>query len=98
MKKKIIVTGGTGRFGKVLKKTKSNHNLIYPSKKKLNITDFNKTRSYLKKNKPSMIIHLAGLSRPMNIHEKNLSKSINLNIIGTCNLVKICSEFKIKLV
>ena len=98
MKKKIIVTGGTGRFGKVLKKTKSNHNLIYPSKKKLNITDFNKTRSYLKKNKPSMVIHLAGLSRPMNIHEKNLSKSIDLNIIGTANISKVCKKYNIKLI
>ena len=98
MKKKIVVTGGTGRFGITLKKTKSNYNFVYPGKKKLDITNFNKTRLYLKKNKPSMVIHLAGLSRPMSIHEKNISKSIDLNIIGTCNLVKICSEFQIKLI
>ena len=52
----------------------------------------------LKKYNPKTILHLAGLSRPMNIHEKNISKSINLNIIGTANLVAACSEHKIKII
>ena len=34
----------------------------------------------------------------MNIHEKNIIKSINLNIIGTANLVKVCSKFNIKII
>ena len=34
----------------------------------------------------------------MNIHEKNISKSIDLNIIGTANIVKICEQYKIKLI
>ena len=34
----------------------------------------------------------------MNIHEKNISKSIELNIIGTANIVKVCSMYNIKLI
>tara|TARA_Y100001958_G_C21239407_1_gene566665 strand:- start:3068 stop:3589 length:522 start_codon:yes stop_codon:yes gene_type:complete len=34
----------------------------------------------------------------MNIHEKNIDLSIDKNIIGTCNLVKVCKKFKIKLI
>tara|TARA_B100000780_G_scaffold28289_1_gene17941 strand:- start:1215 stop:1715 length:501 start_codon:yes stop_codon:yes gene_type:complete len=34
----------------------------------------------------------------MNIHDKNISKSIDINIIGTANIVKVCSDFKIKLI
>ena len=34
----------------------------------------------------------------MHIHETNITKSIDLNIIGTANLVKICKKFKIKLI
>ena len=41
---------------------------------------------------------MAGLSRPMRIHEKQISKSIDLNIIGTANLVSVCSELNIKLI
>ena len=52
----------------------------------------------IREHKPIYILHLAGLSRPMDSHEKNISKSIDLNIIGTANLVKACSKFKIKIV
>ena len=99
MKKKIVVTGGSGRFAQSLKKVKSKYTFIYPEKKKqLDITNSNLIKKYLKKIRPSSVLHLAGLSRPMIEHEKNIIKSINLNIIGTANLVKICSELKIKLI
>ena len=64
----------------------------------MNITKINSIKSYLKKTKPKILIHLAGLSRPMIQHEKKISESINLNIIGTSNLVKICSKMKIKII
>jgi dTDP-4-dehydrorhamnose reductase len=97
-KNKIVVTGGSGRFAQALKKVKSKYNFVYPSKKQLNITKLNSIRNFLKKNKASSVLHLAGLSRPMNKHNNNISKSINLNIIGTSNLVSICSQLKIKLI
>ena len=43
-------------------------------------------------------MHCAGLSRPMNIHDQNISKSIDLNIIGTANVTKVCERNKIKLI
>ena len=97
MEKKIVVTGGNGRFGSVLKKN-SRSNLLFPTKKQLNILKLNSIKNYLKIKKPRTLIHLAGLSRPMNIHEKNIDKSIDLNIIGTANIVKICSLLNIKLI
>mgnify|MGYP001436284204 CR=1 FL=1 len=96
--KKIVITGGTGRFGKILKKIKTNYNIFYPNKKKLDITNYIKTKSYLKRIKPKIVIHLAGLSRPMWIHKKKISKSIDLNIIGTANLVRACSAQNIKII
>ena len=97
-RKKIVVTGGSGRFAKILKKTKSIYNFIYPTKKQLNITNYNSIKKYLKKTKPKMLLHLAGLSRPMALHEKNINRSINLNIIGTSNIVNACSELNIKVI
>mgnify|MGYP001161200663 FL=1 len=96
--KKILVTGGEGRFARELQKVKTNFNFIYLNKKQLNICDFNSIIQAIKKNKPKIILHLAGLSRPMNVHEKNIGKSISLNIIGTANLVKACSENNIKII
>jgi len=98
MKKKIVVTGGSGRFASELRKIKTDYKVIYPSKKHLDITSYEKIKNYLKKNKADYVIHLAGMSRPMKSHEKNLAQSINLNIIGTSNLVRACSELNIKII
>ena len=97
-KSKIVVTGGSGRFAQSLRKIKSKYKFIYPDKKSLDITNINSIKRVLKKEKPKSVLHLAGLSRPMALHDKNIKKSINLNIIGTANLVKICSDLKIKLI
>ena len=98
VKNKIVVTGGTGRFAQSLKKIKTKYNFIYPNKKRLDITNKNSIYRFLKKEKPKSVLHLAGLSRPMIEHEKNIAKSIHLNIIGTANLVAICSKLRIKLI
>ena len=97
-KNKIVVTGGSGRFASVLKKTKTKYNLFFPTKKQLNILKPKTIKKYLKVKKPKYVIHLAGLSRPMKIHRKNIRKSIDLNIIGTANIVKTCFENGIKLI
>ena len=98
LNKKIIVTGGNGRFAQVLKKENKKLKILFPSKKIFNILSMSSMRKYIKKNKPKYIIHCAGLSRPMDLHDKDISKSIKLNIIGTANVVNICSEFNIKLI
>ena len=95
--KKIIVTGGTGRFGKILKKIIKNK-YLFPNKNELNILSLRNIETYFKKKKPKVLIHLAGLSRPMDEHESNISKSIKLNIIGTCNIVMACKKFNVKLI
>jgi dTDP-4-dehydrorhamnose reductase len=95
---KIVITGGSGRFGSVLQKKYKSNKLFYPNKKQLNILSTRSIEKYLKKIKPKFLIHLAGLSRPMKIHDNNISKSINLNIIGTANIVTVCSKLKIKLI
>jgi dTDP-4-dehydrorhamnose reductase len=95
---RILVTGGQGRFSNELKKFKPKYNFIYLSKKQLNILSLNSIKKNIRKFKPKIILHLAGLSRPMSIHDKDINRSIDLNIIGTANLVKICNEFKIKII
>ena len=98
MKKKILVTGGNGRFAKILKENNNKLNLVFASKKECNILDIKSIQKIFKKIKPDIILHCAGLSRPMQTHEKNISKSIDLNIIGTANITKVCEKNNIKLV
>ena len=97
-KTKILVTGADGRFVKILKKKNKKLNLYFASKKDCNILNLASIETIIKKLKPKIIIHTAGLSRPMDIHEKDIKKSIDLNIIGTSNIVKLSEKFKIKLI
>ena len=98
MKKKILVTGGDGRFANILREKNTKLNLVFKNKKQLNIMDILSIEKCFKKEKPKIVLHTAGLSRPMNIHERNITKSIDLNIIGTANITKICKKFNIKLI
>ena len=97
--KKIIFTGGSGNFGKVFKKLNSNKkNIYYPSSSIFDVTNFKKMERYIRKIKPKFIIHTAAISRPMQIHESKIEKSISTNIIGTSNIVNLCKKYRIKLI
>ena len=95
---RIVITGGTGRFALELKKINNKYKLFFPKKNELNILKTKSIKNYLKSKKPKYLIHLAGLSRPMKMHEKFITKSIDLNIIGTSNITKVCSDLNIKLI
>ena len=94
---KIIVTGSNGRFGRILQNLNIKK-FVFRNKKQLNILSSFSIQKNLKKYKPKYILHLAGLSRPMKIHNEDINKSIDLNIIGTCNLVKEASKLGIKII
>ena len=89
-KVKVLDNLSTGQI------TNLNHVKNKISFKKVDITNSKKLSKEFKNT--DWVFHLAGLSRPMKIHEKKISKSIILNIIGTSNLVRACSELKIKII
>ena len=98
MIRKILVTGGDGRFSEILKVKNTKLNLTFCNKKECDILSLNSINKAIKKIKPKIILHCAGLSRPMDIHEKDINKSIDLNIIGTANVVKACKINNIKII
>ena len=96
--KKILVTGGEGRFANELKKIETKYKFVYLNKRQLDVLKESSILKAINKYKPQAILHLAALSRPMNVHVKKISDSINLNIIGTCNVVNACIRKKIKII
>ncbi|MDA9091679.1 sugar nucleotide-binding protein [Pelagibacteraceae bacterium] len=99
-KNKILITGGSGRFGQVLRDNsfKYKYEFLFPTKKELDILQPSSIEKYILKKKPKYLMHLAGLSRPMEMHDTYISESIDKNIIGTANITKICFKYKIKLI
>ena len=98
MNKIILVTGGEGRFCKKLEKSETQLKFYFANKKECNILNYKSLQKVVRKIKPDIIMHCAGLSRPMSLHETNIEKSIDLNIIGTSNVTKICSQYNLKLI
>ena len=98
MIREILVTGGGGRIAEILKVKNTKLNLTFCNKKECDILSLNSINKAIKKIKPKIILHCAGLSRPMDIHEKDINKSIDLNIIGTANVVKACKINNIKII
>jgi len=98
LKKNILVTGKSSRFCKYLRKNLTKYNTIYTDKKNFNLNNFEQMCKFVKNKKIHYLIHIAGLSRPMSIHEKKINLSIDLNIIGTANIVKLCKLNNIKLI
>ncbi len=98
LKKNILITGKTSRFCKFLKHYLYKFNTIYTDKKEFNFNNLRQMSDFIKNKKIHYLIHIAGLSRPMDIHDKNIILSIDSNIIGTANIVKLCKLNNIKLI
>ena len=98
LKKNILITGGDSRFCIYLKKSLIGKNIFFFNKKELDITNFKKIENKIKKLKIKIFIHVAALSRPMNLHNKNIDLSIKTNIIGTANVVRACKKYNVKLI
>jgi GDP-L-fucose synthase len=63
MKKKILLTGGSGLVGNNIKSHKftSNYEILSPTSKELNLTNYQNTENYISLNQPEFIIHAAGI-------------------------------------
>ena len=84
-----LITGGSGMVGTAIPFG------IKPTSTEMNITDMQSIRNYITF-QPSCIIHLAALN--LRDSEKDISKSIDININGTTNMLRIAMERNIPFV
>lgn len=91
---KIVLFGSSGTLGKELTKLQK---FISPSHEEVDITNSNQIKEYIKKIKPSTIIHSAALVGAKEC-EENKEKAYNTNVLGTYNIAKTCLDNKIKLI
>lgn len=92
---KILFTGGSGLLGSAFRKIEPD--IWYPTSSEFNITDYSQMKRCIENKPLEMIIHAAAFTSPPLV-DKNPMKAVDVNIVGTCNIVKLCIECRYRLV
>ena len=95
MKKKVIITGGSGLLGSAFKKIKSKFDFIFLTSKDADLTDYKKSKEVFKKHNPDYVIHLAAYVGGLFKNMKNNVQMYENNMLINLNVLKICHELNI---
>jgi dTDP-4-dehydrorhamnose reductase len=99
MRKKILISGGLGKFAnQLLIKGSENFDISAPSRQEMDVRNPRQIYSEIVRFNPDYFIHAAAMTRPMKNHEIAPMKSMRINIEGTCNVVEACSTTGLKLI
>ena len=93
--KNILLIGGSGNLGQKILSSQLFDKIFAPKKKKLNLLKPSQIDNFLKKNTIDIIINCASIAR-MKECERNKSKAIKNNILGTFNLINSIRNYQKK--
>jgi dTDP-4-dehydrorhamnose reductase len=95
---KIFITGGSGYLGqKLIKSLLSDHIVYAPDKEECNVTYLENINTVIKPFSPELVIHLAAFVDTFGC-ENDIKKALDINVTGTINVTKACSDLNCKLV
>ena len=60
--KKLLISGGNGRFATYLKKYNEDYEILTPTADQMNVTNFNSVDDFISSNEPDVFIHSAALT------------------------------------
>jgi NAD(P)-dependent dehydrogenase (short-subunit alcohol dehydrogenase family) len=95
--KKMVIFGGTGGLGSQLVEClNSNYQIIALSSSDCDVSDLRACESFFKENACDVVVNLSGVNYDKFVHKMNsgdevaVKRMINVNIIGTVNVVAAC--------
>jgi dTDP-4-dehydrorhamnose reductase len=92
---KILITGGSGLLGQALQEMLPR--ALFPSHENFDVTQFQQLEAYLNQHEINCLVHAAAFTSPPLVDQQPIT-ALETNIIGTANLVELCSRKKIKLI
>lgn len=92
---KIIFTGGSGLLGSEFKRIRPD--IDYPASREFDVTNYRQMKDYVKRDGCQLIIHAAAFTSPPLVDKEPL-RAIEVNIVGTSNVVKFCIEYNARLI
>lgn len=90
----VIFTGGTGLLGSEFKKIAPE--FLYPGPAEFDVTNYPQMEKYAAVHGCDQVIHAAAFTSPPLV-DKNPVKALEVNIVGTANVVKLCIKFGARL-
>ena len=97
----VLVTGANGQLGKSLNnlvlQRKLNHQFIFATKEQLDLSNFNKVRSFIEKNKFDIIINCAAYTS-VDEAETEIDYARLINHLAVKNIAEIAKDNSIKLI
>lgn len=92
---KILLTGGSGRLGSILK-DKLSGEVWAPSSKQFNILDYKSLEKGVKKFQPDLILHCAAFT-DVAAAELDPTTCFQVNVTGTYSLYDVCLKNNVRL-
>jgi dTDP-4-dehydrorhamnose reductase len=92
---RIIFTGGSGLLGSEFRKIRPE--IDYPAENDFDVTNYEQMRQYVQAKGCDLLIHAGAFTSPPLI-DKDPQRALEVNIVGTANVVRLCMEFDIRLI
>lgn len=93
--KEILFTGGSGLLGNEVRKLLPEAR--FPSSAEFDVTNYTQMEAYLRGGPSTMLVHAAAFTSPPRV-DKEPARAIDVNILGTANVVKLCMAYGLKLI
>jgi dTDP-4-dehydrorhamnose reductase len=92
---KILFTGGSGLLGGEMKKLLPG--ALFPTSAEFNVTQYASLEDYLRGKDVKLVVHAAAFTSPPKVDREPL-RAVEVNVIGTAHLVKLCGTHGLKLI
>jgi len=91
---KVLLTGGSGLLGSELRRLIPEAS--FPSSGEFDVTDLAQMESYVRRGDFETLVHAAAFTSPPKV-DRDPMRALDVNIIGTANVVKLCQRTSLRL-
>ena len=96
--KRILITGASGFLGgRICQYFSDKYKVIAPTHKEMELTELESVMSVFNEEVPEIVIHCGAIS-DVRTCDENSDVSYKINVVGTANIAKACTQYQSKLI